>query len=205
MNAIVDLNIIDSTLKNIAEDLRTTNTIIRVLEKDLEKAIAERKELEYIEDMDAKLRCVESLQKTYITNTEKRALIEDKLNLVAKYTSIRKNSLDKASDGLKVVSMGDKHLKAAGLVEKLLKAIESVQSLQGVLENRPPSIKPLGMLKEQTEWLGVRCGRLNDLIKSIESRRQVKCQIENDLEKHRKELKRIAGGRCPLCGMVMKS
>ncbi len=200
LNQIVDLDIIDTTLANIADDLRTTNIIIKVADSDLEKVMEERKGLEYIEDIDVQLKHVEDLQRIYKENVVKRARIEEKLESIGKYTSIRESCSNLASRGANAVSMGDKYRKTATSVEKLLKAIESAQILQEALENRPPLIKPLKLLKEQTEQFTVRCDRLDILIESIMNRSEEKCRIEKELKDDKKELIRIAGGRCLWCG-----
>lgn len=200
LNTIVNLEVIDSTLANIASELRDINTIIKLTEKSLKESIVERKELEYVKDLDIGLKHVENLQKIHQADIEKHVRIDEKLDLVAKYVQIRDNRSRLVSDGLSVLSLGDSYRKTAALAENLSKMIETAQNLQNALKNRPPSIRPLEKLKEKTEQLTIRYNRLDSLIESIESRREKKCQIEKEIERLKKSLEEIAEGRCPLCG-----
>jgi predicted ATP-dependent endonuclease of OLD family len=203
LNSIVNLEIIDSTLAAIATEIRDTGTIIKVTEKALLKATQEKKELFYVKALDIELKQVEKLQDLYQANVEKRSTIEQKLNLVAKYVSIRENRLGLVSDGSKAISAGSKYSEIAISVEKLSKLVESAESLQVVLKNRPPSIKTLGKLREKSLQQSVQCIRLEKLIEVIQDRRQERCRAEKELEECKKLLAKVAEGRCPLCGAKM--
>jgi len=205
LNSIVNLEIIDSTLANIATEVRDTGTLIKVTEKALEKATQDKKELAYVKDLDNELKQVEKLQEIYQADVEKRSTIEQKLDLVAKYVSIRENRLKLVSDGSKAMSAGDKYSKIAISVEKLSKLVESAESLQIILKNRPPSIKPLGKLREKSQQITAQCDRLDYLIKLVKDRRQEICEKEKALQQYQNQLKSIADGRCPLCGAKLKS
>ena len=205
LNSIVNLEIIDTTLANIATEIRETGTIIKVTEKALEKATQEKKELAYVKGLDDELKQVEKLQEIYQADVVKRSTIERKLDLVEKYASMRRNSLKLVSDGSKAMSAGSRYAEMALSVEKLSKLVESAESLQSVLKNRPPSIEPLGKLREKSLQLTAQCDRLDYLIGSVEDRRQEKCKAEKELQRHKRELEQIAGGRCLLCGAKLKS
>jgi len=204
LNSIVNLEVIDSTLANIATEIRDTGTIIKLTEKALKEAVQEKKDLLYVRELDSDLKGVEKLNEQYRENAEKRSTIDQKLNLVAKYVSIRENLANQASDGLKTMSVGRKYSEIADSVEKLLGLVESAESLQSVLDNRPPSIKSLEKLKEKNELIANQVDELDDLIEKIESRSQEKCLMEEMLKSLTKELEEIAEGRCPLCGAKMK-
>lgn len=203
LNSIVNLEVIDSTLANIASELRKTKVVIEVTEKSLSKASKEKKELAYVEEMDVGLWKVEALQDQYKANVEKRTTIDQKLNLIAEYVSIQENSLGLVSDGLKAMSVAERYAEIAASVEKLSESIESAQSLQSVLRNRPPSIRPLEKLKKKTEQLSIQYYKLDNLIELVENGRQEKCRTGKNLMRFKKELEEIAEGRCPLCGKPM--
>ena len=205
LNSIINLEIIDSTLANIASEVHDTNTIIKVTEKSLKKAIQEKKELLYVKTLDAELSQVEKLQKLYRVNVEKCSTIDAKLGLIAKYADKRENRLGLVSDGSKVMSIGSKYSKIAISVDKLSKLVESAESLQIVLRNKPPSIKPLGKLGEKSQQITTQCDRLNNLIETVTEWRQNRCQTEKILETLTRRLEEIADGRCPLCGKKRKS
>lgn len=200
LNSIVNLEVIDSTLANIDFEKRKTRVVIELTEKSLLKITQEKKELDYVESLDRELRQVENLQELYQANVEERSTIDQKLELVSKYASIRENASRQASDGQKTMSIGDGYVKTAASAKKLSKLVESAQSSQDVLKNRPPSIKPLKKLKKELDNVGEKKRHLSTMIIVINHRRQEKCQTEKDLQMLKEELGRIAEGRCPLCG-----
>jgi len=205
LNSIVSLDVIDSTLANIASELRKTKIVVEVTEKSLSKAVQEKEELSYVEDLDRRLIEVEGLHKEYQENAEKCSTIDDLLKSAQNYVLVRENRLERVSDGQKTLSMWNKYAEIADSVEKLSKLVESVQSLQIALRDKPPSIEPLKKLKEESEQADVQCAELADLIESIEIRSREKCQIEENLRRFKDELKQIAGRRCPLCGAKITS
>lgn len=205
LNSIVNLEIIDSTLAKIATEVRDTNTIIKVTEKALEKATQEKKELFYVKALDDKLRRIEKLQEIYQANVEKRSTIEQNLNLIAKYVSVRGNRLKLVSDGSKAMSAGSKYAEITVSVDKLSKLVESAESLQSIVENRPPSIKPLEKLREKLQQSTKQCDRLETLIEIIQDRRESKCKAKKELEESKSLLTKVTDGRCPLCGAKLKS
>lgn len=205
LNSIVNLEIIDSTLAAIATEIRDTGTVIKVTEKAFKKATQDKKELLYVKALDEKLKRVEKLQELYQVDVVKRSTIEQKLDLVSKYVCTRESRLELVSDGSKAMSSGKKYSEIAISVEKLSKLVESAESLQVVLKNRPPSIKPLGKLRDKLKEVTSQCLTLQNLITIIEHRRERKCKAEKELKLLKAELKKIADGRCPLCGAKMVS
>lgn len=203
LNSIVNLELIDSTLANIASELRKSKAVIEITEEALTKAVQQKKELVFVDDLNQDLEDVENLQKLHAEKARELATIDEKVKLVAKYGSIQENAAEQASDGLNAVSAGDRYRETTELVEKLLKLVGSGQSLQSTLEERPPSFSPLEKLKKEMEQATEQYNKLDMLIESIENRRNKTCQTEEDLITYTRELKEIAGGRCPLCGAKM--
>jgi len=207
LNSIVNLELIDSTLANIASELRTTTTVITITEKALGKAVQQKRELDYVKNLNRDLKNVEKLQKQYEEDTRKHSTIDEKVKICIKLRILRESSLEQVSDGLKVMSIGEMYQKTADSAERLSKLVKSARNLQNIIKARPPSILPLEKLRKRTEQTTGQYMRLDTLIKSVENRRQEKCQTEKILNKLKIELGEIAGGRCPLCGksMVQKS
>ena len=204
LNSIINLELIDSTLSNIASELRKTDLTIKITEKALTKTVQEKKDLLYVEDLNKDLENVENLQKQCEQDIRKRSTINEKIKLVIRYRLIRKNTGEQATEGLKVISIGDRYLKTTDSVEKLSKLIKSGQTQQDILKTRPPSILPLKKLRKRLEQIISQANELDDLIESIENRRREKCLIEKTLESSTKEFNKTAEGRCPICRKSMK-
>lgn len=205
LNSIVNLEIIDKTLANIDSEKRKASTLIEVVEQSLTKAVQEKKELVYVKDLDEELKSVEKLQSEYEKIRRECATIDELVNQAESHKSVQENRLKLVSDTNLAVSAGDKCLKIVNSVEKLSKLIESAQNFQSVLDNRPPSIKPLEKLRDKSKALTSQCLTLQNLITIIQHRRERKCKAERELQKLKRELEEIAEGRCLLCGAKLKS
>lgn len=205
LNSIVNLEVIDNTLSNISSELRKVNTEIDVREKSLLEIAQKKKGFVYVKDLDRDLKNVEKLQKLHENKVSERSRIDEKLNLVAKYTSIQEKRLRTVSDGQNVLSIGDEYKKTTNYVERLSELVESVDELQCVLDNRPASIKHLEKLSVNLTQMSIDCGRLDYLVESAVSRKGRKCVAKERLNKWEKELKEISKGRCPLCGKNLTS
>ncbi len=200
LNSIINLELIDSTLFNIASELRKTDLTIKITEKALTKAVQEKKDLLYIEDLNKDLENVENLQKQYERDVQKRSTINEKIRLVIRHRNVRKNAAQQATDGLKAMSVGKLYLKTADSVGRLSKLVKSSQIQQDILKTRPPSIIPLKKLRKKLEQIISQVNGLDDLIESIENRKCEKCLMETQLQGLQKELTEMTKGRCPLCG-----
>ena len=204
LNSIINLELIDSTLSNIASELRKTDLTIKITEEALTKAVQEKKDLLYIEDLNSDLENVEKLQKQYEQDARKRSVIEKLTTQAGLYTSQRENRLEQVSDGLKAISAGKTYLKTADSVEKLSKLIKSGQIQRDILKTRPSSILPLKKLRKKLEQITEQYNRLYNLIEATKIRRQEKCQTETELIKCKKLLVKVADGRCPIRNRPMK-
>ena len=203
LNSIVNLELIDSTLANIASELRKTDLTIKITEKALAKAVQEKKDLLYVEDLNRDLENVENLQKQHEQDTREHSTIAEKVKICINTRISIENTREQVSDGLKVTSIGKSYLKITGLTEKLCELVESGQDSQDILKNKPPSFQPLERLKERNEKTSKRLYLLGTIIDAIEDWRKQKCQMEKTLETLTKEFAKTAEGRCPLCGKPM--
>jgi len=200
LNSIVNLKVIDSTLAEIDSQKRKTVIIIGVIEESLAKAIEEKKELAYIEDLNRDLMDVEGLWGSYEENTRKRRTIGELTNQVDLYASRRESCLGLASDGLKAMSEGDSYLRFVDLVEKLSKLIELSLDLRNIIKTKPPSLQPLQRLYERKEQAVRQYERLSILVESVKNMEDEKQQIEIRLGEFKEGMEKIVKGRCPLCG-----
>jgi len=200
LNSIVNLELIDSTLTNIASELRTTTTVIAITEKALDKAVQQKRELDYVKDLNQDLKNVENLQKQYEEDTRKHSTIDELVNRAGLYKSRYKNAREQVTDGLNVISIGDSYLKTVDLTKKLSKLIETSLDLQEIIDANPPSLLPLEKLNKKKERIIEQYERLNSLIKSVESRKCEKQHSKIKLQKFKEEMQKIIKGKCPLCG-----
>jgi len=148
LNAIINLDIIDTTMSNIKSKIMTIQTEIKITEKEIEESQQQKKRLEYIIELDKALKSVEKLQEQQETIQRELRLLDELLKLVSNYTLQR----DKAEE---LVIAGERILKKRqkmGLI-KLQKQISSLQGIIGEIKHYKQLLKTLGeeLLRGQRE------------------------------------------------------
>lgn len=126
LNAIINLNLIDKTLANIASELRKTRIEIEVVEKSLSEAGKEKEALRYVEKMNSELADVEQTKEQYEKTLREYSLLSEKLKLEECYHQELESVQQEASDGSKVLAIGNNYLKVANCTERLSDLIRSV-------------------------------------------------------------------------------
>jgi len=163
LNAIVNLEAMDNTLKNIASALRESQIIIKVTKKRLEEIITQQKSFTYVKEMNEDLERVEYAQTLYQEKASELPRLRDILGLVQLYRLNRDNAAERTTGGKKALLKGRIYQKIVVQAENLSKMVKSSISLK-----------------------------------------EKKCRIEKDLRRHKREIHKIVGERCPLCGARMK-
>ncbi len=204
LNAIVNLEVIDKTLSNIGSTIRESQTTIKIVNDRLEKATVQLTSLTYVEQMDEDLKRVENLQKQHQAKTAALTTMDDVLILVQIHRSKRDIASELVSHSRLALSIGAKYRKITVQVENLSKLVSLGVNLQKVIKAKPPSINHLERLKKKKNRTFNHSVLLGQLLKNIEMYKEEKCLMDGDLKKCKRELKKIAEGRCPLCGTTMK-
>ena len=204
LNAIINLDVIDRTQSNLASKLRDANAEIIVIKKRLSNAIEDRKGLAYIKQASEDFTRIEGLDTEIQENARIRVLIGEQLKLGYNYALERENALKRLLDAKLPLSVGRKWEVIGIRVKTLSKLVESGRALQSQVDARPPSIKPLRLLKTKLNDISQERKSLRDLITEIKNKKELKCQMEEDVRKFGKELREITGQNCPFCGKPMK-
>ena len=202
LNNIVNLEVIDSTLFNIASELRKTKTTIEITEEKLSKTIERKKELVYIKELNQDLINIETLQKQIQEKAVGCRRIGELLKSMELYGSKRENTLNLILGGKNPLSKGQICLNITNQVQNLSKLVEGGQELQRI--KKPPSLIQIKILKTEVEESSIQCGNLSDLIETITSNEEKKCQTEEDLKISQEEFGKVVGDKCPLCGRPLK-
>jgi len=204
LNTIVNLEVIDTTLSNVASELRKARAVVEITQERLDKAVVRKKELAYVDDMNQDLVVMEDVQTQLLENAVGRARLVEIIELRAKYLFVRENALGLASDGLIAMSEGRLYQEITSQTEILSKLVDSGQRLFGVVEARPSSLKPLEKLMTEVEKIISQYNSLFGLIESVESRKEMKCKTERELGQCKKEFSNAVGKQCPLCGQPIQ-
>jgi len=202
LNSIINLDIIDKTLANLASEIRYSKITVDICKKSLDKAKEDSEKLKYVKQLDEDLRDIESLEKQYQKNTRKSLLIDKLIESAIKYKISYKNAAEQASGAKIILSMAKLCREKAKSIEILRNLIKSGQNTQKILSIE---IKPLKELNESVNNLEKKKDTLSNLIIIVNQRRGVLCETEGLLKESTKNLKQIMKGKCPICGSNMKT
>ena len=205
LNKIVNLEVIDKTLTNIASGIRKANTTIEITQNRLDDVIEDKKELAYIIELDKDLIEIEELEKTKVQIAVESTTLRDITNNILRHSSRRDNAAQSNLSGLSAVEKGQIWLKIKDLIETLDNHVKTAIRANKVIQDAPESIVSLNKLKQQ--WGLIRSGveNLESSIENIFDAEQVLSETDKEFNLQLKELRKLEQTmeRCPLCGNKM--
>lgn len=204
LNKIVNLDIIDKTLYNLAARIRKVNIEIDVVQNRLAGARQEKKELAFAKEMNKDLVVVEQ----FVADIQKTALkattIENLIKLGSKYRQAKENAVFAVVEGRTALLKAKTYQDISSKVQLLHKLVETGYELQKVVESRPPSIKPLEKLKGKLEGIATKCFELKSLIELAKDNDNRIRQSKKEYRVAKQQFKTKMGRTCPLCGSQIK-
>lgn len=127
LNAIVNLDLIDRTLANLASELRKAKTVSEITEQRLTSSIAQCDKLTWVQLAHKELSELESMSEEL---AQKRSRIDSLGSLIEKLSgvlSIQQNSAEQLKMGAAAVAAGEKVLKIRAQREKLQEVLSKWQ------------------------------------------------------------------------------
>ena len=200
LNAIINLEVIDETLSNITSIIRKSKATIEIIKDRLENADTNQKSLAYAEDMNTELKRAELLQSLHQTKAEEMAALSVVMLSVYNNTQTRDNMRKLTRYAHSAMRRGEKHQDLSNKVTVGAVLVEAVTHWQEIIRLRPPSIKPLEQLRKKMKRCRLSRNTLQEYIYEKEEMEKDKCQAIRKVQIGKKELEKIAGGRCLLCG-----
>ncbi len=201
LNKIVNLEVIDKTLANIAFGIRKANTTIEITQNRLDDAMEDKKELDYIIELDKDLIEIEELEKTKVRIAVESATLRDIIDNVVRHSSRRDNAAQSNLSGLSAIEKGRIWREIRDLIETLDNHVKTGIRADKVLQTVPESIAPLNKLKQQ--WGEIRSGveNLESSIENIFEAEQVLSETDKEFNFQLKEFHKFEKTmeRCPLC------
>ena len=155
LNSIVNLDLIDSTLSNIASMIRTTSTEISLTEESLEDALEKKRDLVYVTKLNDDLEYLEKLQKQYNENTLKHSTIDEKIKLVEKYMYARENAANRVLHVKNLMLTANECIELTQKYEKIDSLIETIKNKERRKCQNMANLKDLQ--KELTKVMKERC------------------------------------------------
>ena len=204
LNAIINLEVIDRTLSNIASGIRKTKTTIEITQERLDKAVSDKKDLDYTIELNEDLMEIEGLEKTKTQIAAESTRLRDIIKSGRLYVSRRDNAAQAMSDGASALEKGQIWLKIRDLVEDLDNRVKTGVQADKIIQSAPESMTALNKLK--TKWIDCKEQRenLEYLIDDIKNEKGGLCEKTKEIVILQNDLMKVSKGVCPLCQRPMK-
>jgi DNA repair protein SbcC/Rad50 len=196
LNSIVNLQVIDQTLANIASRLRKAKSVAEVTEERLNQAQNELEELSWVPKARKAFARVKQLsdaldsKRLQVENL--RAVVEGVLELEDRCQSLR----DRVAIGSNLIKAGESYHNTMRPVVELHGIINEVEQIRFVSALQLPSLKPLTIIREKRRSLSEIISLYEEQEQWVQSRRERLSTLEKMLSKVK---------RCPTCGQRLKA
>jgi len=205
LNEIVDLQIIDTSIAEIAKRFRKAVVESEVIDKRMSEAAEEIESLSYVSNMDDDFLVVESLAKEW---DRKKDAAYDLNADVGDWEKAEKQieQHDKmVSAGSVIVEQGKKSIELKQRADLLRELITSAIKSIRICQRKVPDISSLGELVQGVEEKRNRVDMLASLITKCERSEKKLDGFRIELTEAKGDLELRLGGRCPLCGSEKNS
>lgn len=205
LNSIVNLGLIDSTLKHLSQDLKKTKTRVEVCKERLGQAREERDGLLWVEEAEAAFARLEIGQKEILDLRRKRgqgaSLLRDRAKYLKEYRDASTGLLHvrKAlSHGIRAAKLKAKWERGEVLLAELIK-------LDRILRVPEEQIRKLLSLCGRVERITKKRKQAEALLAERQKLSDELWDLRTSVTRTKKQLGELVGSSCPLCGEPTRS
>jgi DNA repair ATPase RecN len=201
LNQIINLGLIDSTLSNIASELRKHRGEMELTKTRLETADKEVERLSWARKAAVALKRVEQIDAERVSFAQDGAKIDDLVREARKVLRER----DVASEAIlaqgKVLAMGEKLVTALDARKSLDALIGDIERERKNAERHVPDLSELERKAKEIMTEVEKRKALDELVAEIRRTRAEAAKAKQQEATSHKELEKLTGGKsCPVCG-----
>jgi chromosome segregation ATPase len=193
LNSIINLDIIDSTLANAAQAVKSTKNKLTESQRRLDDLKQKKQALQWTVKADTQLKQVEQLNDNIQEIAKKRARIVDLLSTVQNTEQTKQKATQAVLALANPIAIGQKVIDLADKLTRLKKLVFDTEQLSSI--KRPPDTNELDKLKESWHVIEGRKKILSSLITQIETLENEQWSLKQKLI----EVKKMIPATCPLC------
>ena len=204
LNQIVNLDLIDSTLANLASTVRANRAEANVVAERLADAKTERQDLRHVLEMDRDLKAVEELQTDFAVIVQQRVYLTDRVQKVRIHAQHSERTASALTTGKKTQVKGIVWKSCVERLVSLRSLVESAKSHATVAEREIPDIAHLDGLCHS--WIDARQKQrsLDVMVFSLRKSAATVLKLKADLTSATKNFQEKMGDTCPLCEQPIK-
>lgn len=202
LNAIVNLGLIDSTLGNIAADLRKVKIEVDLVQERLIEARKTRNGLAWIVDYSSELAFLEQLENERDLIAQNRAKLALLIAQTGIFVANRDNALKRVLDASKLIAQLSEWQMFRSRSEQLERLLQEARKLRRLVETPLPDFQPVIEARVDGDEAAERRRNLEHLLGEALIERKNVCRLSKEVRLLLKQLSRQRG-RCPQCGQLL--
>lgn len=203
LNAIVDLEVIDSTSYNLASLLRQKRAELGVIEERIKKAVADEERLRFVPNVDRDLSQLERLGVVADDSATRHTALATLVDKVLAHQRGADRCRGALVVGRRVCLLGAEVAKAVVPCDRLGVLIKSVKKAQEDIR-AVPDLGELGKHLNDAKESWRRWDELTELVDRIENELDLVKEFRSRAKAARTRLVQECGGVCPVCGNPMR-
>lgn len=198
LNSVVDLSVIDSTLSNLAAEVRTAQERVRLVDERLFEANAEMILLEPQRQRVTHFQTVSSASASFIIARDQAQNLERLTGEIrTKRTAIRRRE-EQHTDGRAVLDIAVELRKTDVQALNLRETVELLQRAQSV--KAPPTFQAVEEVQLSLVEVEQKVGRLRRCLQELaEASNRIKTAISETARTEKEFAEQTRGRKCPTC------
>ena len=200
LNQIVDLEVIDNIVGNIASRIRKSKTELEVIEDRLREAKNKQSSLDYVPKLSNELKSVEEKQEEMWSTSRQAVSLAISVVDGRKLWGVVDRALESILDGRTVLELGGRYQQVFTKLNKLVDLIGKVKEAESKAELEIPSLNELELLKEEAESKVKKYFNLVSIFDEAVNKEYLLEVIGFKLDIAKNKLKYKTKGLCPICG-----
>lgn len=200
LNQIVNLEIIDDSLSQVASLLKTGRIEVDIIQKRLLDLKVQRKELKYIQILNLELEEIEKTQeKIHIMEKQYENIIKI-IEQAKVYKQMKVTYSQAYQDGTKMIRARENYKNIKTQTEKLTENLNNYQKCIEIKNREIPDISPLEKLAEKIKLNTERKSQISNQIEMIINMKEKLCEKQKMMNYLNQKFQKEIGKICPLCG-----
>lgn len=197
LNAVVDLGVIDDTLKNLASKVREAKTLVNVCTEQARSAQETLREFRDLPRQDADLTRIQGISGEWETSATQHNSLRLLITQVSVVGRERKRLKERALEARKLVSLGEIAKSAAERANQLGSLVVQYEGTKR--RARPVDFGPVQRAHDVWNETQVKGQELLLMVGRIGTAEKLKRQAEQRHTETMETINRECGGVCPLC------
>jgi len=203
LNRIVNLDVIDRVLADIAAKKREADQACKLLEERLKAAKQQKDSLQFVVGLNKELKILEDRAQRLSQSQAKRKALSVLVEKLQNLRTARDTAQKVANRGVSALDIALKALETSQLLSKLQSLVGRAKTLSRARKLSRPDFDPIEKLRASYDSVYERWDNLTNQLDSLRTLWRRRKETKERADTLAKDLDQKTEGRCPLCGGLL--